>query len=123
MRDFTGEQIAQVDNADPFAAPVWRSPVHRTPEWIIWLVQLIRLLVRVIWFLIRHPLLDAAAGLVILTWAEAGWPGVVVLVNVTAAARGDAAARGWPDWFARLSRCRCGAGGGGWSTGAAGRPS
>ena len=65
MRDFTGEQIAQVDNADPFAAPVWRSPVHRTPEWIIWLVQLIRLLVRVIWFLIRHPLLDAAAGLVI----------------------------------------------------------
>ncbi len=76
MRDFTGEQIAQVDNADPFAAPVWRSPVHRTPEWVIWLVQLIRLLVRVIWFLIRHPLLDAAAGLVILTWAKAGWPGV-----------------------------------------------
>ena len=46
MRDFTGEQIAQVENADPFAAPVWRSPVHRTPEWVIWLVQLIRLLVR-----------------------------------------------------------------------------
>src|SRR6266545_3169518 len=82
MRDFTGEQIAQVDNADPFAAPVWRSPVHRTPEWIIWLVQLIRLIVRVLWFLIRHPLLDAAAGLVILTWAEAGWTGVLVLASV-----------------------------------------
>ena len=68
--------IAQVDNADPFAAPVWRSPVHRTPEWVIWLVQLARLLVRVIWFLIRHPLLDAAAGIVVLTWAKAGWPGV-----------------------------------------------
>ena len=63
MREVTGEQIAQVDNADPFAAPVWRSPVHRTPEWVIWLVQLVRLLLRVVWFLIRHPLLDAAAGI------------------------------------------------------------
>ena len=71
---FTGEQYAQVDNADPFAAPVWRSPVHRTPEWVIWLVQLIRLLVRVIWFLIRHPLLDVAAGIVVLTWAKAAGP-------------------------------------------------
>ena len=76
MRDVTGEQYAQVDNADPFASPVWRSPVYRTPEWVIWLVQLARLLVRVIWFLIRHPLLDAAAGVIALTWAEAGWPGL-----------------------------------------------
>jgi len=109
VRDFTGEQYAQVDNADPFAAPVWRSPVHRTPEWVIWLVQLIRLLVRVIWFLIRHPLLDAAAGVVILTWARAGWPGVLVLVNVTVASL--VTLRLWrPDWFARLVtvpiRCR-----------------
>jgi len=109
MRDFTGEQYAQVDNADPFAAPVWRSPVHRTPEWIIWLVQLIRLLVRVIWFVIRHPLLDAAAGLVILTWAKTGWPGVAVLAGVTLAAL--VTLRLWrPDWYARLvtvpARCR-----------------
>ena len=27
----TGEQFAQVDNPDPFAPPVWRSPVYRTP--------------------------------------------------------------------------------------------
>ncbi len=47
MRDIHGEQYAQVDNADPFAPAVWRSPVHRTPEWIIWLVQLVRLLARV----------------------------------------------------------------------------
>lgn len=109
MRDVTGEQYAQVDNADPFASPVWRSPVHRTPEWIIWLVQLIRLLVRVIWFLIRHPQLDAAAGLVILTWLKMGWPGLVVLANVTVAA--FLTLRIWrPDWFARLVtiplRCR-----------------
>ena len=71
MRDqVPGEQYAQVDNADPFTAPVWRSPVHRTPEWVIWLVQLVRLLIRVIWFLIRHPLLDAAAGIVVTDLGE-----------------------------------------------------
>ena len=32
MRHVTGEQIAQIDNPDPFAPPVWRSPVYRTPE-------------------------------------------------------------------------------------------
>ena len=71
----TGEQFAQVDNPDPFAPPVWRSPVYRTPEAVIWIVQLVRLLVRVIWFVIWHPLLDMAAGLVILDWLNLGWPG------------------------------------------------
>ena len=36
----TGESFAQVNNPDPFAPPVWRSPVYRTPEFVIWLVQL-----------------------------------------------------------------------------------
>ena len=68
MRGVHGEQYAQVDNADPFAPAVWRSPVHRTPEWIIWLVQLIRLLARTVWFILRHPLLDLTA----VRWC---WPG------------------------------------------------
>ena len=101
MREFTGEQIAQVDNADPFAAPVWRSPVHRTPEWVIWLVQLIRLVIRVVWFLVRHPLLDVAAGAVVTTWAETGWPGVVVLACVAVAVLVTLRVW-WPDWYARL---------------------
>jgi hypothetical protein len=29
---FSGEQLAQVRNPDPFAVPVWRSPVYRTPR-------------------------------------------------------------------------------------------
>ncbi len=102
MRDRVyGEQYAQVDNQNPFAAPVWRSPVHRTPEWVIWLVQLVRLLVRVVWFILRHPLLDAAAGLVILAWVQARWPGVIALV--TGAAGGLAVLRiVRPDWFTRF---------------------
>ena len=43
-----GEQLAQVDNRDPFAPPVWRSPVYRTPEPVIMIVQLIRLIWRVL---------------------------------------------------------------------------
>lgn len=97
----TGEQIAQVDNPDPFASPVWRSPVYRTPEGVIWLVQLLRLLWRVTWFLITHPLLDAVAGLVILTWLNLRWPGLVGLAALAVAAlTGLRFLR--PDWFTRF---------------------
>src|SRR5260370_24472946 len=77
MRDIHGEQYAQVDNADPFAPAVWRSPVHRTPEWIIWLVQLLRPLWRGAWFIVRHPLLVVAAGGLGGAWGHAGRPGFV----------------------------------------------
>jgi S-DNA-T family DNA segregation ATPase FtsK/SpoIIIE len=96
-----GEQLAQVDNPDPFAPPVWRSPVYRTPEGVIWLVQLLRLLWRVVWFVITHPLLDAAAGLVGLDWLNLGWPGVVALaVLIVAALAGLRLLR--PGWFTRF---------------------
>ena len=109
MRNVTGEQLAQVDNPDPFASPVWRSPVYRTPEFVIWLVQLVRLLWRVVWFLLRYPLVDAAAGLVTLIWLKARWPGVIMLAAVALA--GLVLLRVWrPVWFARLVsgpvRCR-----------------
>jgi hypothetical protein len=101
MRNVTGEQLAQVDNPDPFASPVWRSPVYRTPEGVILLVQLVRLVAQVLWFIVRHPLLDLAAGLLVLTWIEAGWPGLVVLAVVVLA--GLTVLRlAWPCWFAQL---------------------
>src|ERR1700722_737966 len=97
----SGEQIAQIDNPDPFAPAVWRSPVHRTPEPLIWLVQLVRLVVRVVWVVIRHPLLDLVAGLVLLVWLNLGWPGLVGLVASVLA--GLVALRMlWPHWFARF---------------------
>ena len=54
MRTFSGDQIAQVNNPDPFAVPVWRSPVYHTPSWIIVLAQLWRLLAVVVRFAARQ---------------------------------------------------------------------
>jgi S-DNA-T family DNA segregation ATPase FtsK/SpoIIIE len=104
-----GEQLAQVDNPDPFAPAVWRSPVHRTPEPLIWLIQLLRLIWRVVWFLLRHPLLDVVGGLVLLVWLNLGWPGIIGLTAGTIAAL--TGLRHWrPDWYARFvttpMRCR-----------------
>ena len=45
-RQVAGQPLAQVDNPDPFAVPVWRSPVYQTPHLIIWPVQLVRLVWR-----------------------------------------------------------------------------
>ena len=97
----TGEHPAQVDNRDPFAAPVWRSPVYRTPEAVILVVQLLRLVWRVLWFALTHPLLDAVATLVVVAWLGLGWPGVAGLAVV--ASIGLAGLRVLqPEWFARF---------------------
>ena len=81
----TGESFAQVNNPDPFAPPVWRSPVYRTPEFVIGLVQLIRLLGRAAWFVICHPLLDLIAGLLVLDYLNLGWPGLVGVAGIVMA--------------------------------------
>ena len=96
-----GEQLAQVSNPDPFAAPVWRSPVYRTPEFVIWIVQLLRLLWHVAWFVIRHPGLDVTAGALLLLWINTGWPGLAVLAGAVLVAL-VALRLAWPYWFARL---------------------
>jgi S-DNA-T family DNA segregation ATPase FtsK/SpoIIIE len=96
-----GEQIAQVDNPDPFAPAVWRSPVHRTPEPVIWLVQFVRLVGRITWFMVRHPLLDVAAGLVLLVWLNLGWLGLVGLAALAVIVL--TGLRIWrPVWFVRF---------------------
>jgi len=76
------ELQAQVD---PFAPPVWRSPVYHTPGWIITLVQLVRLLVALARFLARHPALDLVVFVLALAWSLAGWSGPVTLTATVAA--------------------------------------
>jgi DNA segregation ATPase FtsK/SpoIIIE, S-DNA-T family len=80
-RIVTGEQIAQIYNGDPFARPVWRAPVYRTPAAIIALVQLGRLLAWIIKMIIRHPLAALAVAVAVLLWLSIGWPGIVALAG------------------------------------------
>jgi S-DNA-T family DNA segregation ATPase FtsK/SpoIIIE len=97
----TGEQYAQIDNPDPFASPVWRSPIYRTPEFVIWIVQLLRLLWRVLWFVIRHPGLDVTAGVLLLLWAGTGWQGLATCAGIALTSLIALRLTG-PRWFARL---------------------
>jgi hypothetical protein len=101
MSSFSGDQIAQVNNPDPFAVPVWRSPVFHTPGWIIALVQLLRLLRALVVFLARHPLLDLTAASLAVSYADLGWPAVIGLV-LTAAAGLAAWRWQWPGSFSRF---------------------
>ena len=54
-RVVTGEQVAQIYNPDPFARPVFRAPVYRTPAGLILIAWLIRGLARLVRLIIRHP--------------------------------------------------------------------
>ena len=113
-----GEQYAQVDNADPFAPAVWRSPVHRTPEWIIWLVQLVRLLAGGLVRAVTRCWTWRPVVLVLAWFRRAGrvssppWPvplGGLGILRIM-----------WPAGSPGWSRCPSGAGGGGGVTGGAG---
>jgi len=101
MSTFSGDQIAQVNNPDPFAVPIWRSPVYHTPGWVISLVQLWRLLTALVGFIVDHPLLDLAAAVVGGSWYLLGWPGPVALVLAAAAVLVAWRWR-WPASFARF---------------------
>ena len=68
----TGEQIAQIYNPDPFARPVFRAPVYRTPAGIIALAQLARLLAWIIRMIFRHPVAAATAAVLAFVWVSMG---------------------------------------------------
>ena len=99
-RPVAGQPLAQVDNPDPFAVPLWRSPVYETPHVVIWVIQLVRLVGRLAWFVLRHPLIDAVAGVLLLTWVKLGWLGLVGLAcSLTATLAATRVL--WPTWFRR----------------------
>ncbi|HEY0935668.1 MAG TPA: cell division protein FtsK, partial [Trebonia sp.] len=98
-KQVAGQPLAQVDNPDPFAPPVWRSPVYQTPHFVILVVQLVRLVWRLAWFALSHPLLDLSGTVLVFTWLKLGWPGLVALAAFTLAALWLAYLLA-PRWFA-----------------------
>jgi DNA segregation ATPase FtsK/SpoIIIE, S-DNA-T family len=84
-RVVTGEEIAQLRNPDPFAVPAWRSPVYRTPLAIVAIVHLVRMIVWLVRFGFRHPVLVLAAVVAVVMWRVIGWLGLVALAVSIAA--------------------------------------
>jgi DNA segregation ATPase FtsK/SpoIIIE, S-DNA-T family len=84
-RVVTGDQIAQLRNPDPFAVPAWRSPVYRTPLWIVAIVHFVRMIVWLVRFALRHPVTVLAVVIGVLMCRVTGWLGLLVLaVTITA---------------------------------------
>ena len=77
-RVVTGEQVAQIYNPDPFARPVFRAPVYRTPAGIILIAWLVRLIARLLRLVFRHPVAAAAVAVLAFMWVSIGWIGVAV---------------------------------------------
>jgi DNA segregation ATPase FtsK/SpoIIIE, S-DNA-T family len=100
MSAFSGDQIAQVNNPDPFAVPVWRSPVFHTPGWVITIVQVFRAVKALVAFLARHPVATLTTAALGLAWYRFGWPGPVTLTaSITAML-----AAWWWRWRASFNR-------------------
>jgi S-DNA-T family DNA segregation ATPase FtsK/SpoIIIE len=81
MSAYAGQQLAQVDNPDPFAPPIWRSPIYHTPGWVITVAQLARVIIALVKFLARHPVLDLVLAVEAFAWSVAGWPGPATLTS------------------------------------------
>jgi DNA segregation ATPase FtsK/SpoIIIE, S-DNA-T family len=79
-RVVTGEQVAQIYNPDPFARPVFRAPVYRTPAGIILLAWLARLLFRLARLAFRHPVTTAAVALLAFLWFTITWVGITAML-------------------------------------------
>jgi DNA segregation ATPase FtsK/SpoIIIE, S-DNA-T family len=104
-RQVAGQPLAQVDNPDPFAVPVWRSPVYQTPHFLIWPVQFVRLIWRIIRFGLRHPLLDAVCALLVFVWLKLGWQGAAAVASLLVFVTSSGLVALWllrPDWFRRF---------------------
>jgi DNA segregation ATPase FtsK/SpoIIIE, S-DNA-T family len=78
-RIVTGEQVARIYNPDPFARPVFRAPVYRTPAGLILAAWLVRLLIRLIRLACRHPAVTLALALLVFMWVTISWVGVAAV--------------------------------------------
>ena len=54
-RHAPSDQVMVPASRDPFESPKWAPPIWHMPEGLILLVNLVRGLVRGVWFALRHP--------------------------------------------------------------------
>ncbi|TDC55354.1 hypothetical protein E1281_13010 [Actinomadura sp. KC345] len=102
-----GENVAVETQRDPFAAPKWAPPVWHMPEGLVLIVNTVRVLVRVLVFLVRNIVpVSITAGLGWLGYAY-GWTVpvlVLVLVGVVLATWAAVDRPSFVRWVARPVR-------------------
>ena len=98
MSDWQFRKSAPSDNvmvpatADPFESPKWAPPIWHMPEGLVLIVNLVRGLIRLVFFAVRHPMLVATALVLGIALYAVGWaPLVVMAVLVLLALSGWAA--------------------------------
>jgi S-DNA-T family DNA segregation ATPase FtsK/SpoIIIE len=96
----TGEQVAQLVNPDPFALPVMRAPVYRTPAIFTLAVQLYRLTAWLVRVITRHRIAASVLAVLAVAWLDTGWVGLAGLVAWSLAVLGTWRSF-WPVSFAR----------------------
>lgn len=80
-----GQNVAVEAQRDPFAGPKWAPPIWHMPQGLVLLVALLRLLVRVVWFCLRHPFAVAVTAGSIWLGGRYGWPLPVALAGLVGA--------------------------------------
>ncbi|GLZ07665.1 hypothetical cell division FtsK/SpoIIIE protein [Actinomadura sp. NBRC 104412] len=75
-----GENVAVEAQRDPFAAPKWAPPVWHMPEGLVLAVNAVRVLVRVLVWLVRNIVPVSVAAVLSLLGYAFGWPVPVLLV-------------------------------------------
>ncbi|MFD0900576.1 FtsK/SpoIIIE domain-containing protein [Actinomadura sediminis] len=99
-----GENVAVESQRDPFAAPKWAPPVWHMPEALVLLVNAVRVLVRVVVFLVRNIVpVSAAAGLGWLAYTY-GWTVPVLVVALVLVLLGTWAAADRSSFVRYLAR-------------------
>jgi DNA segregation ATPase FtsK/SpoIIIE, S-DNA-T family len=80
-RVVTGEQVAQIYNPDPFARPIFRAPVYQTPAGLILLAWLVKLIVRLLRLVFRHPVAAVVLAVLVFMWVSVGWIGMAAIAG------------------------------------------
>jgi S-DNA-T family DNA segregation ATPase FtsK/SpoIIIE len=99
-----GENVAVEAQKDPFAAPKWAPPVWHMPEGLVLLVNAVRVVVRLVVFLVRNIVpVSVAAGLGWLGYSY-GWPVPVLLVALAVLAMAAWAVADRPSFLRYVAR-------------------
>jgi S-DNA-T family DNA segregation ATPase FtsK/SpoIIIE len=79
-----GDNVAVEASTDPFAAPKWAPPVWHMPPVLVLFVGLLRAVIRVVVFAVRHPILTVTVAGAVWVWARYGWRPLAVGAGLVA---------------------------------------